>query len=175
MLLMDSSISSKWDVSASQATFFEMLSAWSASFLADMTRISRGMNHRACKEGRPCVYTFASFRQGCCVMTGFLPETGRPRIPRMNRSEVNMYGLGGSVGQDSKRFGDKPLSNSVSRAASENPVRIRDLGASNSQPLQGRTWRAEITSFSLALNLFVSANRSAPFRPTQRSRDSLGS
>src|ERR1019366_4901039 len=76
---MDSSISSKWNVSASQATFFEMLSAWSASFLADMTRISRGMNHRACKEGRPCVYTFASFRQGCCVMTGFLPETGRPK------------------------------------------------------------------------------------------------
>jgi hypothetical protein len=54
VLLMDSSISSKWNVSASQATFFEMLSAWSASFLADMTRISRGMNHRACKEGRPC-------------------------------------------------------------------------------------------------------------------------
>ena len=63
MLLMDFSISSKWKVSAFQATFFEMLSAWSASFLADMTRISRGMNHRACKERRPCVYTFVSFRQ----------------------------------------------------------------------------------------------------------------
>lgn len=56
MLLMDSSISSKWNVSASQATFFEMLSAWSASFLADMTRISKGANHRACKEGRQCQY-----------------------------------------------------------------------------------------------------------------------
>jgi hypothetical protein len=60
---MDFSISSKWNVSAFQATFFEMLSACSASFLADMTRISRGMNHRDC-EGRPCVYTFVSFRQG---------------------------------------------------------------------------------------------------------------
>jgi hypothetical protein len=29
-----------------------MLSAWSASFLAGMTRISREMNHRACKERR---------------------------------------------------------------------------------------------------------------------------
>ena len=52
MLLMDLSISSKRNVSAFQATFFEMLSAWSASFLADMTRISREMNHRACKERR---------------------------------------------------------------------------------------------------------------------------
>jgi hypothetical protein len=30
--------------------FFEMLSAWSASFLAGMTRISTEMNHRACRE-----------------------------------------------------------------------------------------------------------------------------
>ncbi len=51
MQLMDFSISSKWNVSASQATFFEMLSACSASFLANMTRISKGMNHRACKRG----------------------------------------------------------------------------------------------------------------------------
>jgi hypothetical protein len=29
-----------------------MLSAWSASFLAGMTRISREMNHRACRERR---------------------------------------------------------------------------------------------------------------------------
>ena len=65
MLLMDFSISSKWNVSAFQVTFFEMLSAWSASFLTDMTRISRGMNYRACKERRPCVGTFVSFRQGC--------------------------------------------------------------------------------------------------------------
>jgi len=63
VLLMDFSISSKWNVSAFQATFFEMLSAWSVSFLADMTRISRGMNHRACKERRPCVDIFVSFRQ----------------------------------------------------------------------------------------------------------------
>jgi hypothetical protein len=54
VLLMDFSISSKWNVSAFQATFFEMLSAWNASFLVDMTRVSRGMNHRACKERRPC-------------------------------------------------------------------------------------------------------------------------
>ena len=52
MLLMDLSISSKRNVRAFQATFFEMLSAWSASFLAGMTRISREMNHRACKERR---------------------------------------------------------------------------------------------------------------------------
>jgi hypothetical protein len=52
VLLMDLSISSKRNVSAFQATFFEMLSAWSASFLAGMTRISREMNHRACKERR---------------------------------------------------------------------------------------------------------------------------
>jgi len=50
VLLMDLSISSKRNVSAFQAMFFEMLSAWSASFLAGMTRISREMNHRACKE-----------------------------------------------------------------------------------------------------------------------------
>jgi len=50
--LMDLSISSKRNVSAFQATFFEMLSAWSASFLAGMTRISREMNDRACKERR---------------------------------------------------------------------------------------------------------------------------
>jgi hypothetical protein len=31
-----------------------MRSACSASFLADTTHISRGMNRRACKEGRPC-------------------------------------------------------------------------------------------------------------------------
>src|SRR6266550_1169026 len=49
---MDLSISSKRNVSAFQATFFEMLSAWSASFLAGMTCISREMNHRACKERR---------------------------------------------------------------------------------------------------------------------------
>ncbi len=54
MQLMNFSIASKGNVSASQATFFEMRSACSASFLADMTRISRGMNHRACKEVRPC-------------------------------------------------------------------------------------------------------------------------
>ncbi len=64
MLLMDFSISSKWNVSVFQTKFFEMLSAWSVSFLADMTRISRGMNHRVCNEGRPCVYTSVSFRQG---------------------------------------------------------------------------------------------------------------
>lgn len=52
MLLMDLSISSKRNVNSFQATFFEMLSAWSASFLAAMTRISREMNHRACRERR---------------------------------------------------------------------------------------------------------------------------
>ena len=51
MQLMNFSIASKGNVSASQATFFEMRSACSASFLADMTRISKGMNHRACKSG----------------------------------------------------------------------------------------------------------------------------
>src|SRR5229473_2957800 len=50
VLLMDFSISSRRNVSAFRVTFFEMLSAWSPSFLADMTRISREMNHRACKE-----------------------------------------------------------------------------------------------------------------------------
>jgi len=50
--LMDLSISSKRNVSVFQAKFFEMLSAWSASFLAGMTRISRETNHRACKERR---------------------------------------------------------------------------------------------------------------------------
>ena len=50
MLLMDLSFSWKRNVSAFQASFFEMLSAWSASFLAGMTRISREMNHRACRE-----------------------------------------------------------------------------------------------------------------------------
>src|ERR1700686_1855912 len=40
------------NVSAFQATFFEMLSAWSASFLAGMTRIATEMNHRACRERR---------------------------------------------------------------------------------------------------------------------------
>jgi hypothetical protein len=50
VLLMDFSISSKRNVSAFQATFFEMLNAWSASFFPDMTRISRGMNQRACKD-----------------------------------------------------------------------------------------------------------------------------
>src|ERR1700730_8753657 len=61
---MDFSISSKWNASESQATFFEMLSACSASFLADMTRISKGMNHRDCDRD-PCVYTLVSFRQRC--------------------------------------------------------------------------------------------------------------
>src|ERR1700747_2620164 len=42
---MDLSISSKRNVNSFQATFFEMLSAWSASFLAAMT-------HRACRERR---------------------------------------------------------------------------------------------------------------------------
>ena len=37
-------------ISAFQATFFEMPSVWSASFLAGMTRISRGMNPQACKR-----------------------------------------------------------------------------------------------------------------------------
>jgi hypothetical protein len=52
VLLMDLSIPPKRNVSAFQATFFEMLSAWGASFLADPIRISREMNHRACKERR---------------------------------------------------------------------------------------------------------------------------
>jgi hypothetical protein len=54
--LMDFSISSQRNVSAFQATFFEMLSAWSASFLADMTRISRGMNQRLVKRDTMCIY-----------------------------------------------------------------------------------------------------------------------
>jgi len=29
--------------------------------LADMTRSSRGMNHRACKEGRPCDWPETGF------------------------------------------------------------------------------------------------------------------
>jgi len=66
--LMNFSIASKGNVSASQATFFEMRSACSASFLADMTRISRGMNHRACKEVRPCDWP----------ATGF--DTSRPSV-----------------------------------------------------------------------------------------------
>ena len=59
--LMNFSIASKGNVSASQATFFEMRSACSASFLADMTRISRGMNHRVCKEVRPCNWPATGF------------------------------------------------------------------------------------------------------------------
>jgi len=56
VLLMDFSISLKRNVSAFRVTFFEMLSAWSPSFLADMTRISREMKHRACKErGQSCL------------------------------------------------------------------------------------------------------------------------
>ena len=61
MQLMSFSISSKGNISASQATFFEVRSAWSVSFLADMTRISRGMNHRACKEGRACDWPETGF------------------------------------------------------------------------------------------------------------------
>lgn len=49
---MDFSISSKRYVSAFQATFFEMLNVWNASFFLDMTRISRGMNQRDRKD--PC-------------------------------------------------------------------------------------------------------------------------
>src|ERR1700758_1292521 len=49
---MDLSISSKRNVNSFQATFFEMRSAWSVSFLAGTTRISREMNHRACRERR---------------------------------------------------------------------------------------------------------------------------
>jgi len=64
VLLMDFSISSKRNVSAFQATFFEMLNAWSASFFPDMTRISRGMNQRACKD---CAVAF---------VTHFQPRTG---------------------------------------------------------------------------------------------------
>jgi hypothetical protein len=83
---MDFSISSKWNASASQATFFEMLSACSASFLADMTRISKGMNHRDC-EG-PWVYTFVSFRQGCLRKCPISAGNGSvPDFARMNRSE----------------------------------------------------------------------------------------
>jgi hypothetical protein len=48
--LMDFSISSTWNANASQTTFFETLSACSASFLTDMTRISKGMNHRVCNK-----------------------------------------------------------------------------------------------------------------------------
>src|SRR6266850_597909 len=84
---MDFSISSKWNASAFQVTFFEMLSAWSACFLADTTRISRGMNHRACKERRPCVGTFVSFRQGRLRNVPISSETDRPRKRRRNRSE----------------------------------------------------------------------------------------
>jgi len=64
VLLMDFSISSKRNVSAFQATFFEMLNAWSASCFPDMTRISRGMNQRACKD---CAVAF---------VTHFQPRTG---------------------------------------------------------------------------------------------------
>ena len=78
MLLMDFSISSKWNVSASRATFFEMLNAWSASFFPDMTRISRGLNQRACKD---CVVAF---------VTHFQPQTGLvQRVhPRPDRGRI---------------------------------------------------------------------------------------
>ena len=75
------------NVSAFQVTFFEMLSAWSASFLADTTRISRGMNHRACKERRPCVGTFVSFRQGCLRNVSISVGNGSAQDARTNRSE----------------------------------------------------------------------------------------
>ena len=64
MLLMDFSISSKRNVSAFQATFFEMLNAWNASFFLDMTRISRGMNQRDCKD------------HAVWLITHFQPRTG---------------------------------------------------------------------------------------------------
>jgi hypothetical protein len=77
------------DVRASQATFFEMLSAWSASFLADMNRISRGMNHRACKEDDHVSISSRAFGR---LLPNDPISAGnvQPRIPRMNRSEVTM-------------------------------------------------------------------------------------
>ena len=75
MLLMDFSISSKRNVSAFQATFFEMLNAWSASCFPDMTRISRGMNQRACKD---CAVAF---------VTHFQPRTG-PRRREPIRDQI---------------------------------------------------------------------------------------
>ena len=76
MLLMDLSFSWKRNVSAFQASFFEMLSAWSASFLAGMTRISREMNHRACRERDDGAFD-RRCGCGCCRVTLF----GIPGLP----------------------------------------------------------------------------------------------
>ena len=64
MLLMDFSISSKRNVSALQATFFKMLDAWSASFFPDMTRISSGMNQRACRDCAVAFVRIPGLEQG---------------------------------------------------------------------------------------------------------------
>jgi hypothetical protein len=59
VLLMDFSISSKWNVSAFQATFFEMLSAWSASFLADMMpRMNRSESDHVAGQKRASLYSY---------------------------------------------------------------------------------------------------------------------
>ena len=100
------------NVSAFQVTFFEMLSAWSASFLTDMTRISRGMNYRACKERRPCVGTFVSFPQGClrnpesCSKFRTKPRILRPpQIPRRIRLRCSRKKIIVSSQNFAKRYG----------------------------------------------------------------------
>src|SRR5260370_37462741 len=57
-----------------------MLSAWSASFLAAMTRISREMNHRAFRERRRAFYRRCGC--GCCRVTLFaIPGLPSPTGP----------------------------------------------------------------------------------------------
>ncbi len=80
---MNFSISSKQNVSAFQARFFEMLNVWNASFFLDMTLISRGMNQRDCKDRR--VWLIAHFQP----RTGFVDEIlDRPAFPRPDRGRI---------------------------------------------------------------------------------------
>jgi len=84
VLLMDFSISSKRNVSAFQAMFFEMLNAWSASFFSDMIRISRGMNQRACKDCAVWRSSRISNLERCSYKRGH-PRPDRGRIARDSR------------------------------------------------------------------------------------------
>jgi hypothetical protein len=83
VLSMDFSISSKRNMIAFQARFFEMLSVWNASFFLDMTRISRGMNQRDCKDR--AVWLITQFQP----RTGFVDEIlDRPGFAEPFRDQI---------------------------------------------------------------------------------------
>src|ERR1035438_3411722 len=71
---MDSSISSPRNVSGFQALFFGTLSAWSASFLSDMTLTSRATNRQDCDAILAGAVIYQEVSMAMCSLSRFYAQ-----------------------------------------------------------------------------------------------------